>query len=94
MEYYLVCLDSLNMNYTEFSFIGLVKLNIERPFLGTNASFLRFVKHMSLDLFKGEAILSVCYPLLTCKNEKRHSSIMMGKLREGKYISFAINGSY
>ena len=25
---------SLNMNDTEFSFIGLVKLNIERPFLG------------------------------------------------------------
>ena len=26
--------DSLNMNDTEFSFIGLVKLNIERPLLG------------------------------------------------------------
>ena len=42
--------DSLNMNDTEFSFIGLVKLNIEKPGLGTNPSSLRFVKHMSLDL--------------------------------------------
>ena len=38
------------MNDTEFSFIRLVKLNIERPILGTNPSSLRFVKHMSLDL--------------------------------------------
>ena len=38
------------MNDTEFSFIGLVKLNIERPVLGTNPSSLRFIKHMSLDL--------------------------------------------
>ena len=41
--------DSLNMNDTEFSFIGLIKLNIERPVLGTNPSSLRFVKAMSLD---------------------------------------------
>ena len=34
--------------------------------------------------------MSVCYPLWTCKNKKRHSSIMMGKLMEGNYISFAI----
>ena len=43
-------LDSLNMNDIEFSFNGLVKLNIERPILGTNPSSLGFVKHMSLDL--------------------------------------------
>ena len=42
--------NSLNMNDTEFSFIGLIKLNMERPFLGTNPSSLRFVKYMSLDL--------------------------------------------
>ena len=42
--------DSLNMNDTDFSFSGLVKLNIERPVLGINPSSLRFVKHMSLDL--------------------------------------------
>ena len=42
--------DSLNMNDTKFSFIGLVKLNIETPVLGMNPSSLRFVKHMSLDL--------------------------------------------
>ena len=34
-EFSLVCSDSLNMNYTEFYFIGLVKLNIERPFFGS-----------------------------------------------------------
>ena len=42
--------DSLNMNDTEFYFSGLIKVNIERPSLGTNPSSLRFVKHMSLDL--------------------------------------------
>ena len=42
--------DSLNMNNTAFSFSWLVKLNIERPILGTNPSSLRFEKHMSLDL--------------------------------------------
>ena len=42
--------DSLNMNDTDFSFSGLIKLNIERPILGMNPSSLRFVKHMSLDL--------------------------------------------
>ena len=44
-------LDSLNMNEIEFSFSGLVKLNIERLILGTEPSSLRFVKHMSLDLY-------------------------------------------
>ena len=34
LEFSLVCLDSLNMNYTEFSFIRLIKLSIERPFYG------------------------------------------------------------
>ena len=34
LEFSLVCSDSLNMNYTEFSFIGLVKINIEIPFFG------------------------------------------------------------
>ena len=38
------------MNDTEFSFIGLIKLNIERLVMGTHPSSLRFVKHMSLDL--------------------------------------------
>ena len=42
--------NSLNMNDTEFSFSGLIKLNIERLVLGTNPSSLRFVKYMILDL--------------------------------------------
>ena len=48
--FFRIRLDSLNMNDTEFSFSGLIKLNIERPILGMNPSSLRFVKHMSLDL--------------------------------------------
>ena len=95
LEFSLFCSDSLNMNYTKFSFIGLVKLNIERPFFwGTNPSFLRFVKHMNLDLSEGWAISSVCYPLWTRKNKKRHSSIMMGKLRVGNQFILQINGSF
>ena len=43
--------ESLSMNDANFSFSGLIKLNIERPILGTNPSSLRFVKHMRLDLF-------------------------------------------
>ena len=41
--------DSLNMNDTEFTFIGLRKSNGERPYLGTNPSFLRFVKYVRMD---------------------------------------------
>ena len=36
--------------------------------------------------------MSVCYPIWTHKNEKRHSSIMMGKLREGSQFILQING--
>ena len=50
LEFSLVFLDSLNMNDTEFAFIGLVQLNTKRPFLGMNPSFLRFVKYMRMDL--------------------------------------------
>ena len=38
------------MNDTDFAFVGLVKLNTERPVQGTNPSFLRFVKYMRMDL--------------------------------------------
>ena len=34
LEFSFVCSDSLNMDYNEFSFVGLVKLNIEIPFFG------------------------------------------------------------
>ena len=37
------------MNDTEFAFIGLVKLNTERPIKGMNPSFLRFMKYMGMD---------------------------------------------
>ena len=42
---------------------------------------------MSLDLSEGWAKTIVCYRLWTCKNEKRHSSIMMGELREGNHFA-------
>ena len=50
MESSSIFVQTLNMNDTESSFSGLVKLNIEKPILGTNHSPLRFVKHMRLDL--------------------------------------------
>ena len=42
--------DSLNMNDTELTFIGLVKLNIERPYFGNEPLLSQVCKHMSLDL--------------------------------------------
>ena len=49
---FLFCLrlDSLNMNNTELTFIGLVKLNTVRPFFGNEPLLSRFVKHMRMDL--------------------------------------------
>ena len=69
--------DSLNMNDTEFSFTRLVKLNIERPVLGTNHSSLRFVKHMSLDL-SSDKLYQVFVTLF--KTKKRQASTMMGEM--------------
>ena len=34
---------------TDFTFLELIKLNDEGPFLGMNPSFLRFIKHMRVD---------------------------------------------
>ena len=46
-----LCLHSnyINMNDTKFTFIGLIKSNGERPYLGTNPSFLRFIKYVRMD---------------------------------------------
>ena len=33
----------------EFTFIGLIKSNDEGPYLGTNPSFLGFIKHVRMD---------------------------------------------
>ena len=62
--------DSLNMNDTEFSFTGLVKLNIERPVLETNPSSLKFVKHMSLNLYS-DKLYRVFATLFELKKPKR-----------------------
>ena len=62
------CSDSLKMNDTELTFIGLVKSNIERPSFG-NKSLLSQVRKMYVNgLVFGWATKSVCYPLWTCKN--------------------------
>ena len=55
-----------------------------------NPSFLRFVKHVRMDLSydKLQRVFVTLFELV--KTKKRHSSSMMGKVREGKYISFAI----
>ena len=56
-------LDSLNMDDTEFSFIGLVKLNIEKRSFGNEPLLSRVCKTYEFGLvFEGD-ILSVCYPL-------------------------------
>ena len=37
--------------------------------------------------------MSICYLLWTCKNKKRNSSNVVGKLREGNQFILKINGS-
>ena len=58
--------------------------------MGTNPSFIKFVKHVRMDLShdKLQQVFVTLFELV--KMKERHSSIMMGKVREGKYISFAI----
>ena len=82
------------MKHIEFPLIGLVKSNNERPFLGTNPSFLRFRKNMRMDLSndKIQRVFVTLFGLV--KTEKRHSLVMMGKLREGNYFILQINGSH
>ena len=47
---FLVISNFLNMKRkNEFAYIGLIKQNDERPYLGMNPSFLRFVKNMRMD---------------------------------------------
>ena len=67
------------MNDTEFSFSGLVKLNMERPVLGMNPSSLRFIKHMILDLSFDELYRVFVTLFELVKPKKRHSLIMMGE---------------
>ena len=55
--------DSLNMNDTEFVFIGLVKLNTERPFFGNEPLLSQVRKTYEFGLVFRQAIMSVFYPL-------------------------------
>ena len=63
LESSLVCLDSLNMNYIEFSFIVLIKLNIERSFFGNEPPISQIREIYGNGLIFGWAKMSVCYPL-------------------------------
>ena len=56
-------LDSLNMNDTELTFIGLVKLNIERPSFGNEPLLSQVRKTHEFGLVSRRDITSVCYPL-------------------------------
>ena len=55
--------NSLNMNDTKFSFIGLVKLKIERFIFGDESLLSQVRKTYEFGLVFGQAITSVCYPL-------------------------------
>ena len=60
------------------------------PLLGTNPSFFKFGKHMRMELSHDniQGVFVTFFGLIKKKN--RYSSTMMGKLREGNYISFVI----
>ena len=78
------------MNDTEFSFIGLLKLNVERPILGMSPSSLRFIKHMILDLSfdKLYRVFVTLFELIKSKEE-----LIDHDGGNGKGIIFANNGS-
>ena len=63
------------------------------PLLGTNPSFIRFMKYMRIDLSLEELQGGFVTLFELVKMKKRHSSIMMGKLREEKYFILQINGN-
>ena len=76
------------MNDTEFSFIGLVKLNIERPSFGNEPLLSQVRKTYEFGLVFGWAITSVCYPLWT-----RKEALINHDGENGKEIILQINGS-
>ena len=80
----------LIMNDTEFYFSGLVKLNIGRPILGLNPSFLRFVKHMRLDL-SSDKLYRVFVTLFELVKPKRGTHRSWWGKWEGNH--FVNNGS-
>ena len=81
------------MNDTKLNFNGIVTLNTERPSFGNEPLLSQVHKTYENGIIALWATMSVCYHLWTRKNEKRHSSIMMGKLREGNKFILQINGS-
>ena len=60
--------DSLNMNDTELTFIGLIKLNTKIPSFGNKPLISQVRKTYENGLAFRRATMSVCYPLLTHKN--------------------------
>ena len=82
------------MNDIELTFNGLIKLNTERPSFGNKPLLSQVHEIYENGIILGKDTTSVCYPLWNRKKENKHSSIMMAKLREGKYFILQINGSY
>ena len=79
--------DSLNMNDIKLTFNVLIKLNTGRPSFGSKPLLSKVREIYENGIVFRWATTSVCYPLWTHKNEKRHSSIMMGELREGNHFA-------
>ena len=74
------------MNDTELTFNGLVKPNTERPYFGNEPLLSQFREIYENGLISRYAITSVCYHFWPRQNDKRHSSIMMGTVREVNYM--------
>ena len=64
------------------------------PLLGTNPSFLRLVKHMRMDLSLDKLQRVFVTLFETIKMKKRHSLIMLGKLREGNQFILQIKWQF
>ena len=55
--------ESLNMNDTKLTYIGLVKLDIERPSFGNETLLSQVRKTYEFGIVFRQAIMSVCFPL-------------------------------
>ena len=77
----------------DFAFIRLIKPNDGIPYLGTNPSFLRFIKYVRMNSLLDELrrVFVTLFGLV--KTKKRHSYFEMGKLKESKKKIICIYGN-
>ena len=83
------CSNSLNMNDTELTFNGLVKLNTERPFFWNKPLLSQVRKTYGNGLVFRRTKTSFCYPLSTHKNEKEPLINHDGEINGGELFHFA-----